>query len=146
MLKLFKYGSEHPITLNLSQYSNEETEELGEREAMKIIVSISFSDTQQQTFVYKLDHREVERFKERTLNRLKKELGLSLEDIPISEIEDFLNFEISFAIAEDKLGCACSSGIVYDDQFGTVSLNFCDEHVTDMLREFAEQVCEDISG
>lgn len=99
------------------------------------------------TFTYRLDDSEVEQFKRRTLKYIKEELDyestLTLDDIPTSEVEEFLDNELTTAIEESKQGYSCGDyGVMYDDYFGTISLDYYDEYVADMIRELAEQIYE----
>ena len=98
-------------------------------------------------FEYRLDDSEVEQFKRRTLKYIKEELDyestMTLDDIPTSEVEEFLDNELTTAIEESKQGYSCGDcGIMYDDYFGTIQLDYCDEYVADMIRELAEQIYE----
>lgn len=97
------------------------------------------------TFTYKLDDSEVEQFKRRTLKYIKEELDyettITLDDIPTSKVEGYLDNELTKAIEEVKQGYSCGDcGIMYDDYFGTIQLDYCDEYIEDMVRELAEQI------
>ena len=97
------------------------------------------------TFIYKLDDSEVEQFKKRTLEYIQEELDyettITLDDIPTSKVEEFLDDEITKAIEETKQGYGGYGwGIVFDDYFGTISLDYCEEGVSEMVQEFAEQI------
>lgn len=99
------------------------------------------------TFKYRLDDSEVEQFKRRALKYIKEELDMkttiTLDDIPTSEVEAFLDNELTTAIEESKQGYSCGDcGVMYDDYFGTIQLDYCDEYIEDMVREFAEQIYE----
>lgn len=99
------------------------------------------------TFIYKLNDSEVEQFKRRTLKYIKEELDyestLTLDDIPTSVVEEFLSNELTTAIEESKQGYSCGDcGVMYDDYFGTIQLDYCDKYVADMIRELAEQIYE----
>lgn len=99
------------------------------------------------TFTYKLDDSEVEQFKRRTLKYIKEELDyettITLDGIPTSKVEEYLDNELTKAIEEVKQGYSCGDcGIMYDDYFGTIQLDYCDEYIEDMVRELAEQIYE----
>lgn len=99
------------------------------------------------TFTYKLDDSEVEEFKRRALEYIKEELDyeskMTLDDIPTSKIEEYLDDELTKAIEEVKQGYSCGDcGIMYDDYFGTIQLDYCDEYIADMVQEFAKQIFE----
>jgi hypothetical protein len=99
------------------------------------------------TFTYKLDDSEVEQFRRRTLKYIKEELDyettLTLDDIPTSKVKEYLANELATTIENNKQGHICDDcGIRYDEYFGTISLDYCDEYVADMVRELAEQIYE----
>ena len=97
------------------------------------------------TFTYRLNDSEVEEFRKKVLEYIKEELDyestITLDDIPISEVEEFLDNELTTAIEETKQGYGGYGwGIVFDDYFGTISLDYCEEGVSEMVQEFAEQI------
>lgn len=96
------------------------------------------------TFTYKLDDSEVEKFRKKVFEYIEgniyTETPITLDDILINEIEKFLDNKLITVIKESKRGYSC--GIEYDDYFGTISFDYCNECVTDMVRELAEQICE----
>lgn len=99
------------------------------------------------TFTYKLNDSEVEQFKRRTLKYIKEELDyettLTLDDIPTSVVEEFLDDELTTAIEDTKQGYSCGDcGISYDDYFGTIQLDYSDEYIADMVSKLAEQIYE----
>ena len=88
-------------------------------------------------FEYKLADDEVEQFRQRVLERLEEENIITLNDIPIAEIEEYLSNKLPDAIEETKQGY--DRGIVFDDYFGTISLDYCAEGVSDMVHECAQK-------
>ena len=99
------------------------------------------------TFTYKLNDSEIEKFKKRVLEyiqeKLDYEITMTLDDIPTNKVEEFLDDEITKAIEETKQGFGgYGCGIILDDYFGTISLDYCEEGVSEMVQEFAEQICE----
>ena len=103
------------------------------------------------TYEYKLNDSEVEKFKKRVLEYIQEELDyettMTLDDIPTSKVEEFLNDEITKAIEESKQGFGGYGwGIVFDDYFGTISLDYCEEGVLEMVQGCAEQIYENREG
>lgn len=99
------------------------------------------------TFKYRLDDSEVEQFRKKVFEYIEgnidTETPITLDDISTSEVEEFLDNELTTAIEEAKQGYSCGDcGVMYDDYFGTIQLDYCDEYVTDMVRELAEQIYE----
>ena len=88
-------------------------------------------------FEYKLADDEVEEFRQRVLERLEEENMLTPKEIPIEEIEDYLSNKLPDVIAEAKQGYG--SGIMFDVFFGTISFDYCDECVSDMVYECAQK-------
>ena len=99
------------------------------------------------TFTYKLDDSEVEQFRKKVFEYIEgniyTETTLTLDDIPTSVVEEFLDNELTTAIEDSKTGHICGDcGITFDEYFATISLDYCDEYIEDMVRELAEQIYE----
>lgn len=98
-------------------------------------------------FEYSISNEEVAKFKSRVRDYIQEEIDwdcdVPLDDIPDSEIEEFLKETIPNLIEESHRGY-CGSGVEVDDYFNTIYFDYYGEDVRDMVRDMAHQIYDGI--
>ena len=99
------------------------------------------------TLNYNISDSEIEEFRSRVLRRIQEELDenskLTLDDISKEATEKFLSEALPDIIAEDVTGNnGCYSGVVVDTYFNSISFDYCEEDVSELVYEMAEKILE----
>ena len=95
------------------------------------------------TLEYRLEDREIDEFRNKVLEYIQDELEeetITIDDIPTEKIKEYLRSELPNIIEEIKQGYCDSSGVKLDDYFNTISLDYYDEDIRDMIQECANKI------
>lgn len=98
------------------------------------------------TFEYRLNDSEIAEFKSRVLEYIQEnedDWSITLDDISNESIEEFLSESLPDIIEELYRGYDHNSGIIMDDYFGTISLDYYGEDVRGLVEEMADQIIAD---
>lgn len=98
------------------------------------------------TFEYRLEDKEIERFKAKVLEHIQEEseLDITLDDIPDKLIEDYLKDALPDIIQEYHLGYCNVEGVEIDDYFNTISFDYYGEDARNLVDEIANQIITDM--
>lgn len=98
------------------------------------------------TLEYKLEDKEVVKFRTKVLERVQEEVErvLTIDDIPVDIVEEFLADAISNAIESSYEGYSRNSGVEIDTYFETISFDYCGEDVSNWVQEVADQILADM--
>ncbi len=97
------------------------------------------------TLEYRLDDSEVEQFRNKVLECIQddlEEIKITLDDIPMESVKEYLNRELPNIIEEMKHGYCYGGGVELDDYFGTINFDYYGEDIRDMIRECAKEIYE----
>ena len=97
-------------------------------------------------FVYNITDEEIAKFKAKVLERVQDDLedySVTLDCISDKVVEDYLENALSEIIEESYLGYS-NSGVIIDTYFETISLDYYEEDVCELVQELADQIIADI--
>lgn len=102
------------------------------------------------TLEYRLDDSKIEEFRNKVLEYIQDELeedgeevDITLDDIPIKKVKEYLNRELPNVIAEMKDSSYGGWGIELDTYFNSISFNFYDG---DVIRDMVQECADEIKG
>jgi hypothetical protein len=98
------------------------------------------------TFEYRLEDKEIERFKAKVLEYIQEEseLNITLDDIPDELVKDYLKDSLPDIIEEYHLGYCNVEGVEIDGYFNTISFDYYGEDARNLVQEIAEQIIVDM--
>lgn len=93
---------------------------------------------------YTLSPTDVDEFRSRVLEHIEEnseeDPGLTLDDIPLDATEKFLDVAIQNIISDQYSGYGGGNGVCCDDYFHTISLDYCEEDISDLIVNFANEI------
>lgn len=96
------------------------------------------------TVEYSITDKEINGFKTRVLEYIQENIDedytKTLNDISNEVVEEFLSDAVANLITDFYAGYGGSTGLIYDDYFGTISFDYCGEDVSDLVQEMAQQI------
>jgi hypothetical protein len=98
------------------------------------------------TFEYRLEDKEIERFKAKVLEYIQEEseLNITLDDIPDELVKDYLKDSLPDIIEEYHLGYCNVEGVEIDGYFNTIGFDYYGEDARNLVQEIAEQIIVDM--
>ena len=99
-------------------------------------------------YEYNIAEEEIERMKSKILENIQNDFEdeddinkITINDISIDIIKEYLSSELPEYIKESKNGYDSGySGVVCDDYFNTITLNYYEEDVNELISNLSEKI------